>query len=546
MKPYNTPNMASYKAGEDLSGNQYRFVKVGTVVNTVVAIDSAADIPIGIQMDAPAASGDPVSVAMIGGGAKLICDANVNGGEFIGTGADGKGEPLASTSGSFVAAIADSTSSGATSANDVIPVYLVAFEAAREAQDIMTTQGDIIQGGVAGVPERLAVGTSGQFLTTDGTSVSWGSPSYGAGSTLDDVVGINLRDVTTVAYTLNIRSVGDGGTPMAADRQLSIDVYNAARNIDLQGDVDLAGDLSTAGAVTFAGAYTFTCTLEDANTAVTFDNVNLEFESTDASQRTWKFTSAKAGNTTVTLEENFSIGDGFDVSITAEDASTTIVMDNCNFEVENTDATQRALKFTLAATAARTWTLPDADDTLVGLATTDTLTNKSIDSDNNTITNIVDADVKATAAIATSKLAGSVHSANAVALLPKMARARFDYSDQTGSGAHAIFASTDIPDNSIIIGGFIDVLTTFEGDGDDSSTLAIHVEGANDIVTASPISGAPWSSVATVDIIPDMTGSAAVKCSAARDITATVAILATDTILTQGSCDIYLFYVAGS
>ena len=68
-----------------------------------------------------------------------------------------------------------------------------------------------------------------------------------------------------------------------------------------------------------------------------------------------------------------------------------------------------------ASTADVTVVLPAAADTLVGKATTDTLTNKSIDSDNNTITNIVNADIKSSAAIADSKLA-TISTAGKVAL----------------------------------------------------------------------------------------------------------------------------------
>ena len=58
--------------------------------------------------------------------------------------------------------------------------------------------------------------------------------------------------------------------------------------------------------------------------------------------------------------------------------------------------------YTLSGT---TLTLPAVTDTIAGIAATQTLTNKSIDSDNNTITNIVNADIKSSAAIADSKLA---------------------------------------------------------------------------------------------------------------------------------------------
>ena len=51
-----------------------------------------------------------------------------------------------------------------------------------------------------------------------------------------------------------------------------------------------------------------------------------------------------------------------------------------------------------------TLTLPATTDTVAGIAATQTLTNKSIDSDSNTITNIVNADIKTTAAIAFSKM----------------------------------------------------------------------------------------------------------------------------------------------
>jgi len=73
-------------------------------------------------------------------------------------------------------------------------------------------------------------------------------------------------------------------------------------------------------------------------------------------------------------------------------------------ELSVSGSTNTKTTVTTSQTANRTITLPDATDTLVGKATTDVLTNKSIDADTNTITNIENADIKSGAAIDAAKI----------------------------------------------------------------------------------------------------------------------------------------------
>lgn len=125
----------------------------------------------------------------------------------------------------------------------------------------------------------------------------------------------------------------------------------------------------------------------------------------------------------------------------------------------------------------------------------------------------------------------------------KVARATFDPS---AIAAHRTVAAhglgVTIPSGSVIVGGFVDVLTTCADGASDAGTIAIKVEGANDIVSAIAISngGNPWDAGRQA-IVPkaDTPESTSVKATADREITATVAVHA----LTVGKLVVSLFYV---
>ena len=90
-------------------------------------------------------------------------------------------------------------------------------------------------------------------------------------------------------------------------------------------------------------------------------------------------------------------------STTTVDSTTIEIQNSFKFEGATADDFETNLT-TIDPTADRTISLPNATGTIVLQDTSDTLTNKSIDSDNNTITNIVNADIKSSAAIAFSKM----------------------------------------------------------------------------------------------------------------------------------------------
>jgi hypothetical protein len=128
-----------------------------------------------------------------------------------------------------------------------------------------------------------------------------------------------------------------------------------------------------------------------------------------------------------------------------------------------------------------------------------------------------------------------------------VARFVFDWSakDSAGAANSAVGAhgmKITIPAHSLIVGGFVDV-NTVPTSADSTATIAIKVEGANDIISAAAVSGAPWSTIGRKAIIPkaNTPESTSVKTTAAREITVTVAVQA----LTAGKFTGYLYLLPG-
>ncbi len=122
----------------------------------------------------------------------------------------------------------------------------------------------------------------------------------------------------------------------------------------------------------------------------------------------------------------------------------------------------------------------------------------------------------------------------------RVAKAQYDFA-VNGGAIGAIDLGVTIPAKAIVCGGFVEVLTTFTS-ATDAATVALSVEGANDIVSAIAISNGanPWDA-GNHAIVPkaNTPESTAVKTTVARKVTATVAVEA----LTAGKANVWLYYV---
>ena len=280
---------------------------------------------------------------------------------------------------------------------------------------------------------------SGQYLTTDGTNTSWGTNPLGTVTSVAATAGTGISvtgSPITTSGTLNITNTAPDQT-VVLTAGTGISTTGTYPNFTITNTSPSSGGTVTSVAATvpsvfsIAGspittsgtlAITYSGTalpVVNGGTGVTTStgttNVVLSGSPTivtpviaqinDANGNAeLKFSAIASAVNQVTIE-NAATGNPVHISATGTDASIGIHLapkgasgyinvqggvDSTKRFMFNPDGgtTSTRTMLSTSQTVDRTLTLPDATDTLVGKATTDTLTNKSISGTTNTFTNI--------------------------------------------------------------------------------------------------------------------------------------------------------------
>ena len=275
----------------------------------------------------------------------------------------------------------------------------------------------------------------------------------------DDIIVSSDEKLFFRDTAIYINSSTDGQLDIVADTEVQI----AATTIDINGNADVSGTL-TYGSLS-DGAITITAFVDEDNmasnsaTLVPTQQSVKAYVDTQLTAEDLDFQADSGGALSIDLDSEtltFTGGTGIDTSgsgnavtfaidstVTTLTGSQTLTnktlttpIANAGIQLKNgatsagfleffEDSDNGTNKVTLigpASTSDVTLTLPSTAGTValtsdidVTASSTTTFTNKSIDSDNNTITNIVNADIKSSAAIADTKLA-TISTADKVSL----------------------------------------------------------------------------------------------------------------------------------
>ena len=279
---------------------------------------------------------------------------------------------------------------------------------------------------------------SGTVVTTTAsqtlTNKTLTSPTINAGTFSGTFTG--TMDATSLVLSGASPLVFEGASADAHETTLGIVDPTADRTVSLPNATDtLVGKATTD---TFTNktidldSNTFTGSLAEFNSALQSDS----FVSLTGSETL----------TNKTLTSPTINGGTFSGSFTGTQDLTGLVMSGASplvFEGATADAHETTLAFT-DPTADRTITFFNATDTLVGKATTDTLTNKSIDLENNTLTGSLAEFNSALQSNSFTSLTGSETLTNKTLTTPTLTSAVLN----TGVSGSAVLDEDDMNSNS--------------------------------------------------------------------------------------------------
>ena len=272
-----------------------------------------------------------------------------------------------------------------TTKNDLGPIiwdntaskYKTSGQMSISSSEIDLTATSIDINGAADISGNLGVG--GDLTVTGSSTFNGGTLTFGDSSSDNVVFGADINSdlIPNTDNTYHLGSSTKEWKNLYIDGTAHIDTLDIDNNATINGTLTMKShvDLQDNDKIKVGSGDDMTIYHDGSNSYITNDVGALKIATEDSG------IVVTIGHTTseVTVADNLTVTGNFTVSgtTTTVDSTTINIQNAFVFEGATADDYETTLT-TVDPTADRTLSLPNATDTLVGLATTDTLTNKTL------------------------------------------------------------------------------------------------------------------------------------------------------------------------